>query len=328
MVAYAVRRLVGSVPVILFGLTLLFFLIHLAPGDPTLRFLDPSMGTAAREQISESFGLNRPLYIQYLSWLLRVLGHFDFGNSFNTGRPASSTVVEALGPTITVTGLALLCGLIIGMAGGVISAACRGTKTDRAITAIMLFFYSMPSFWLGIMLLGLFAVKLHWLPASQLTSVFHDQLTPWGRLADYLQHLVLPVTTLALVSAPVFARYLRTSMIEAMNSGHVLAARARGIAERKILVMYGLRNALIPLVSLAGMTIPVLFSGAVVIEVVFSLPGMGRVMVEAVLARDYPVILAASTLALVAVIVGNLLADIGYAAADPRVRFISSGKGQ
>ena len=159
-----------------------------------------------------------------------------------------------------------------------------------------------------------------WLPASQLTSVFHDQLNVVGRIFDYGKHLTLPVLTLGLVSAPTFSRYLRTSMIEALNSGYVLAARARGISEWRVLFKYGLRNALIPLISLVGMTIPLIFSGAVIIEVIFSLPGMGRVMVEAVLARDYPVILAASALAFVSVIMGNLLADIGYAIADPRVR--------
>ena len=320
MAAYALRRLLGSVPVLFIGLTLTFFLIHLAPGDPTLRFLDPSMGSSQREQIAENFGLNKPVHIQYLSWLSRVAGHLDFGNSFNNGRPASHMVREALPPTILVTGLALICALILGLVGGITSALFRGTKYDRMITAVMLFFYSMPVFWLGIVLLGLFAAKLHWLPASQLTSVFHDELTLSGRFLDYLRHLVLPVMTLALVSAATFARYLRTSMIEAMNSGYVLAARSRGISEWKIRLRYGLRNALIPQISLIGMSIPILFSGAVIIEVIFSLPGMGRIMVGAVMGRDYPVILAVSTLAFVSVIVGNLLADIGYALADPRVR--------
>ena len=320
MGTYALRRLWGSIPVLFFGLTLTFFLIHLAPGDPTLRFLDPSMGAGMTEQIEENFGLNKPLLFQYLSWLSRILGHFDFGNSFNNGRPASSILLNALPPTILVTGLALILALVLGIAGGTISAILHGTKYDRMITTISLFFYSMPAFWLGIMFLGLFAMKLQWLPASQLTSVFHDQLSFSGRLVDYTRHLILPVMTLSLVSAPTFSRYLRTSLINAMNSSYVLAARARGLPETKVIIKYGLRNALIPLISLVGMMIPLLFSGAVVIEVVFSLPGLGRVMVEAVLARDYPVILAASTLAFISVIVGNLLADIGYAIADPRVR--------
>lgn len=323
MGAYTIKRLIGSIPILFIGLTLTFFLVHLVPGDPTLRFLDPSMGVSLQEQISEKFGLNEPLHIQYISWMYRIVGHFDFGNSFNNGRPASDIILDALPPTILVTGFALICALMFGMIGGIGAAIFHGTKFDLIITTIMLFFYSMPVFWLGIMLLGFFAVNLNWLPASQLTSVFHDQLNILDRFTDYFRHLALPVITLGLVSAATFGRYLRTSMIDAMNSGYVLAARARGISEWKILVNYGLRNALIPLITLVGMTIPALFSGAVIIEVVFSLPGMGRIMVEAVLARDYPVILAASTMAFVAVIIGNLLADIGYAIADPRVRLES-----
>lgn len=320
MGTYVIRRLIGSIPVLFIGLTLTFFIIHLAPGDPTLRYLDPSMGTSMQEQISERYGLNEPLPVQYISWLYRIIGHFDFGYSFNNGRPASAIVLDALPPTILLTSLALVCGLILGILGGIGSAIFKGKNFDRIITVIMLFFYSMPTFWLGMMLLGLFAVKLNWLPASQLTSVFHDQLTFLAQLGDYFRHLVLPVITLGLGLAATFGRFLRTSMIEAMSSEYVLAARARGISELKIIFNYGFRNALMPLITLLGMMIPVLFSGAVVIEVIFSLPGMGRIMVEAVLARDYPVILATSTTAFVAIIIGNILADIGYTFADPRVQ--------
>jgi peptide/nickel transport system permease protein len=320
MIAYVLRRLLGSVPVILIGLSLTFFIIHLAPGDPTIRFLRPGTDPGLQEVIVSRFGLDQPLIVQYLTWLKRVIGHLDFGFSFHNGRPAAEVVLEALPPTILVTGLALLVGLGLGIAGGITAAVHQGTKYDRWITAILLFFYSMPAFWLGMLLLGLFAVKLNWLPASQLTSIFHSQLSPGARLLDYLKHLVLPVTTLGLVTAATFGRYLRASMIEALSSEYVLAARARGLNRRKVLVKYALRNALIPLISLVGMTIPVLFSGAVVIEVIFSLPGMGKTMVEAVMGRDYPVILAASMFAFGAVVVGNLLADIGYALADPRVR--------
>ena len=219
-----------------------------------------------------------------------------------------------------LTVFSLAVGLALGVTGGVVSAVRHGTGTDHLITALMLFFYSMPSFWLGTMLLAVFAVTLDWLPASQLTSVFHDRLGLAARIGDYAAHLILPVVTLGLASAATFGRFARTSIIEAMNSDYVVAARARGISQMQVLLNYGLRNALIPLISLAGLMVPALLSGAVVIEVVFSLPGMGRVMVAAALGRDYPVILAATALAFLAVVIGNLLADIGYTMADPRVR--------
>ncbi|MFQ6674935.1 MAG: ABC transporter permease [Fidelibacterota bacterium] len=275
MITYAVRRLLGSVPVVLIGVTLTFFLIYLAPGDPTLKFLDPSLGAPLQAQIAENFGLNRPVHVQYLSWLGRVVGHFDFGHSFRSGRPASRIVLTALPPTILVTGLGLLGGLILGMAGGIVSALLRGKRTDRWVTAVMLFFYSMPAFWLGMILLGLFALKLQWLPAAHLTSVFHDQLTPLGKAVDTARHIFLPVVTLSLISAAAFGRYVRSGLIEAMASDYVLAARARGVPQGKLVLNYGIRNALIPLITVAGMTFPVLFSGAVVIEVISPFPGWG-----------------------------------------------------
>ncbi|MCH8012791.1 MAG: ABC transporter permease [Candidatus Marinimicrobia bacterium] len=320
MVAYILRRLLGILPVLLIGLTFTFFIIHLAPGDPTTRFMDPSMDPALKEKIAERFGLNDPLHFQYFLWLKQVIFHFDFGNSFNSGRSASVIVFDALIPTILVTGLSLLFGLILGVLGGIFSAINHGNRVDKIITSVMLFFFSMPAFWLGMMLLGLFSIKLDWLPSSQLTSIFHDQLNIFGRISDYAKHLILPVLALGLSSTATFGRFIRSSMIEAMGSDYVTAAEARGISRGRIIIHYGFRNALIPLVTLIGFTIPVLFSGAVVIEVIFSLPGMGRVMVNAVLGRDYPVILAASTCAFLSVLAGNLLADIFYGIVDPRIQ--------
>lgn len=320
MVAYIFRRLLGILPVLLIGLTLTFFIIHLAPGDPTTRFMDPSMDPALKEKIAERFGLNDPLHLQYFLWLKQVIFHFDFGNSFNSGRSASIIVFNALIPTILVTGLSLLFGLILGVLGGIFSAINHGNRVDKIITSVMLFFFSIPAFWLGMMLLGLFSIKLDWLPSSQLTSIFHDQLNIFGRISDYAKHLILPVLALGLSSTATFGRFIRSSMIEAMGSDYVMAAEARGISRGRIIIHYGFRNALIPLVTLIGFTIPVLFSGAVVIEVIFSLPGMGRVMVNAVLGRDYPVILAASSCAFLSVLAGNLLADIFYGIVDPRIQ--------
>ena len=168
--------------------------------------------------------------------------------------------------------------------------------------------------------MGIFSIELGWLPGSQISSIFHERLSFFGKIGDYASHLILPVLTLGLTTAPVYGRFVRSSMVEVLNSDFIVSARARGLSERKVVFNYGLRNALLPLISILGTSFPALFSGAVIVEVIYSLPGMGRVMVDAALGRDYPVIMAASVVAFIAVIIGNLLADIGYAVADPRVR--------
>ena len=318
--AYLFRRLIGIVPVVLIGATLIFILVHLAPGDPATIFLDPNAAIHTREQIGERFGLDQSVATQYLKWLFGVIFHFDFGNSFTTGRPATEMIVEALEPTLILTVLSLILGIFIGIILGIYAAAWEGRAFDKAISAIMLFFYSMPSFLIGVLLLGLFAVRLDWLPSSQMASLFHNQLSFGGRILDSIRHLILPVTTLGISFSAVFFKYIRGSMVESLHSNYILAARARGVESGKIFYKYALRNSLLPFISTIGLTLPMLFSGALIIEIVFSLPGMGRVMFYAALARDYPVIIAAGSLAFFSVVVGNLLADVFYVIADPRIR--------
>lgn len=320
MVAYTFRRLLTAIPLLLLGISLTFFIIHLAPGDPADRFISPSMSPNIKESITKKFGLDQPLYSQYTSWLKNIVIDFDFGKSFANGRQVSDILSDALPPTLLLSSLSLIFGIVLGTAVGIYSALKAGSKTDKIITSLLLFFYSMPTFWLGLILLGIFAIGLNWLPASQINSIFYDRLGFFGKIGDYFAHLLLPVFTLGITTAPVFGRFVRSNMIEILNSDFIISARARGLSERKIIFTYGFRNALLPVISLIGNSIPALFSGAVVIEVIYSLPGMGRVMVDAVLGRDYPMIMAAGTVAFISVIIGNLLADLGYAAADPRVR--------
>jgi len=320
MLAYSIRRLITALPTLFLGVSLTFFIIRLAPGDPTDRFLTPSMSPKIKAAITEKFGLNEPLPVQYMTWAKNVALNFDFGKSFANGREASQVILDALPYTLLLSSLSLLFGVLLGLISGVYSALKAGTRTDRAITSILLFFYSVPSFWLGLILLGIFSIELNWLPGSQISSIFHDRLSFFGKIGDYASHLILPVLTLGLTTAPVYGRFVRSSMVEVLNSDFIVSARARGLSERKVVFNYGLRNALLPLISILGTSFPALFSGAVIVEVIYSLPGMGRVMVDAALGRDYPVIMAASVVAFIAVIIGNLLADIGYAVADPRVR--------
>lgn len=325
MVSYVIKRIAESIPTIIIGITLTFLVIHLSPGDPGSRFMDPSQPSEYREILQNRFGLNDALHIQYIKWLKQVLFHFDFGNSFYNGKPASGMVFSALRPTMLLAICSLIFALIVGIFLGIIAAVYRDALPDRILTAKMMFFFSTPSFWLGIMLLGIFSIKLGWFPASHLTSLYHDQLNWSGRFADYIHHLILPVITLGLPLSATFYRYVRTGMIEALESEYILASRARGLSVSKLLFHYSLKNSLIPLISVLGITIPALLSGALVVEVIFSLPGLGRTMVSAVFSRDYPIILAASTLAFVTVIVGNLLADVIYSMVDPRIRIKTRG---
>lgn len=319
---YFFRRIGDLVLVIFLGISLTFFIIHLAPGDPTLRFINPNSSPEVQQKMIERFGLDQPLMTRYFRWLDQVFLHGNFGHSLANGQPAGELVGAALGSTLLLCGLALLIAIIGGELLGIYAAARQDSFRDRCITGFMFFFYSMPAFWLGLILLGLLAVKLHWLPTGQIVSLFHNQLPFGQRIADYFRHLLLPVITLGLSMSAVFYRYLRSSMVEILQSEYITAARARGLNKRKILFKYAVPNALLPQISLIGMSVPFLFSGAVVVEVVFSLPGMGRLMADAVMARDYPVILAASILAFTAVAFGNFLADLVYQLADPRIRKI------
>lgn len=320
---FTLKRLLGVLSTLVIGITLTFIIIHLAPGDPSIRFVNPNQATVVQENIRARFGLNESLPVQYLKWIGAVVFRFDFGRSFYSGRPANAIIFSALGATLLLTLSTLLLALLIGILTGVYAALHKDRLSDRICTATMMLLFSIPSFWLGIMLIYIFANRLQWLPSSQLISLFHKELGFMGRIADYLRHLLLPTITLALPLAATFFRYVRSAMIEALQSEYITAARARGLKESKILYRYALRNALLPIISLLGVIIPALLSGVVIVEVIFSYPGVGRVIVSAVFSRDYPVILAATTLTFIFVVIGNLLADIFYGIADPRIGYFA-----
>ncbi len=320
MLAFVIRRVLWAVPILLIGLTVTFFIIHLIPGDPLLRFANPNFPVELQENLRTNFGLDRSVTAQYLAWLNRVIFHFDFGVSFQNGRAAGAIVWQAIPATVTVGGLALIIGLAFGIGIGIIAARNQNHWIDRILTNTALVFYSIPVFVLGLWLVNIFAVNLHWFPTAQLKSLYYDQLSLAGKFQDRLVHFVLPVLTLAVIQTATYARYIRDGLIEIYQSEYIKAAYARGLSRARILVRHALPNSLSPVISMVGMTLPLIFSGMVLIEVIYSIPGMGRVMVEAVMARDYPVILAAVSLAFTAVLIGNLLADILYAILDPRVR--------
>lgn len=318
MFKYFIIKLFKSIPVFIIGISLVFFIIHLSPGSPVTKYLSPQISTDVQNQIIKNFGLDQPILHRYFKWIRNIF-RFDFGYSLNNGIPVKNIIKVALVPTLLLSFCSLFWGLIFGTLIGIVAALKKNTFTDRIITSFMMFLYSTPSFWIGLLLLSAFAIKLHLFPSSQIISIFHNEFTFFQKIGDYISHLTLPVITMSLSISALFYKYTRTSMIDVMKSDYILAAKARGISHGKIIFKYALRNALLPNISILGLIIPVMFSGTVTIEVIFSLPGLGRTLVHAALARDYPVILGGSILAFIAVIISNIIADILYVVVDPRI---------
>jgi peptide/nickel transport system permease protein len=322
MIRYIAGRLLQAVPLLLGIATITFFIVHLAPGDPMDMFLEPrlrrQMDPEVIELMRQKFGLDQPIHVQYAKWLGN-LAQGDLGESFRYRRPVADLIVERVPYTLQLTVLALLFDAIIGIGLGIYSAVRQYSLADRAVTLGSLAVYSIPGFWLALMLVMVFSVNLGWFPTSQTRSLDYDLLSTWGKIGDQLWHLALPVFVLGVAQAAGTARYMRSRLLEVLSEEYVLAARARGLRERAVILRHALRNALIPIITIYGMSLPFLLGGAVLIERVFAWPGLGLLGVEAVETRDYPVILATTMMAAVLVVLGNLLADVLYAVADPRI---------
>ncbi|NLB34821.1 MAG: ABC transporter permease [Elusimicrobia bacterium] len=323
MKKYIFKRLLASIPVF-FGITILSFVImRLAPGSPVDTVsMSPGVDTRARERLYSSYGLERPLHIQYLSWLKRVVT-LDFGESFRDGEKVSSKIIERLPATLFLNLSALILIFSLSIPIGVISAVKQNTIIDRGLTFFVFLGYSIPSFALALLLMYFFGLKLGWLPVSGIVSVNFEFLSPMGKLADIILHLILPVMTLGLSGLAFISRYMRSSMLEVIGKDYIRAARARGVSEKSLIFNHAFKNALIPVVTMVGLLIPGLIGGSVVFETIFSWPGMGRLAYSAIMSRDYPVIMGVGVIMAVLTLLGNLLSDIGYAAVDPRIRYRS-----
>jgi peptide/nickel transport system permease protein len=325
VLGYLIKRLLGAIPLLLGILTLIFFIIHIAPGDPTARFFNPNVSPEVIAQMRRNLGLDQPLHIQYFRWLSAFL-RGDFGYSFGQMRPISEILPETLWNTVQLTGVSLIVIFIVGMLVGIVQAVRQYSATDNVATVVALFFYSMPSFWFALMLILVFSLKAsQWgwtlqFPASQMMSVGHEFLSPAEQVRDRLMHLILPATALGIGSAAGVARYMRGSMLEVIHQDFIRTARAKGLSERTVIFKHALRNALIPIITLLGLYLPFLLSGAVLVETIFAWPGMGRLIVDAIFQRDYPLVMATSFVIAAIVVLGNLIADVLYAVVDPRIR--------
>ncbi|OGC29094.1 diguanylate cyclase [candidate division WOR-1 bacterium RIFOXYB2_FULL_48_7] len=305
MKKYIINRLVQFIP-LLIGISLIsFFIMHLAPGDPTSLFIDPNVNPQELARVRANWGLDQPLYIQYFLWLKNAV-LLDFGRSYTTGQPVINEIAERLPMTLLLMIPAFALSLLITIPLGVLSAVKKNSWFDKGVTIFSFTGMAIPTFWLGLMLMLLFAVKLHWLPA--------------------VGNIILPLITMTVGSLAGMTRYQRAAMLEVLNQDYIRTARAKGLPERLVIYKHALRNALIPIVTLLGLSLPDLFGGAFIIETIFAWPGMGRLGVQSIFQRNYPVIMGIVMFSALLIIIGNLLADICYALVDPRIRYSKNDK--
>lgn len=321
MFRYIVKRLVGLIPVF-FGITLIsFFVIHLAPGKPTdiQSNLNPKVSFEARARLDKLYGLDKPIYIQYLGWLRRFLV-FDFGRSYLDDRLVSRKIMERIPITLLINISSILLILAIGIPLGVLSAVKRSSLIDRASTIFAFIGFSAPEFWLALLLMSLFSIGLGWLPISGIKSLDFEYYNLFGKIIDVARHIALPVTISAFGGLAGISRYTRTAMIGVIREDYIRTARAKGLRESAVIYKHALKNALLPVITILGLSVPGLIGGSVIFESIFAIPGMGRLFYESVMARDYPTIMGVLSVGAILTLLGNLLADIAYSYADPRIR--------
>lgn len=315
MGSFLARRALQALLLVAITLTLTFLLLDLAPGDPLTRYIDPSVAPSDVDRMRHSLGLDRPLHERFASWAgAFVTG--DFGMSLSAHRPVRDILAETIPRTLVLTSIALAVQLVLGVAAGTFAARNRRRAGDRVVSFVIVLLYAIPPFYLAYLLITAFAVEHSWLPTAGMA-------TPglanggWEWLVDRARYLIMPAIVLGVASAAGFARFTRGSMVDALSEDYVRTARAKGLSEARVM-WHAFRNALGVLITLAGLSAPLLLAGAVVVETVFAWPGMGSLMVNAIYARDYPVVLAINFIGACLVILGNFLADVAVLRADPR----------
>ncbi len=322
MYRYLLRRLLMMVP-LLIGITLISFtVIHLAPGEPTdmQTQMNPQASSDLQAKLHKQYGLDKPLPEQYLLWLSRLV-RLDFGESFaQDNRPVLGKITERLPVTILLNVLSLVVILTVALPLGVISAVRRNSFFDRATTVLVFVGFAMPSFWLALLMMDWLGVRLGVLPVSGLKSLGYEYMSLSEQLLDRIAHLVIPVFIAAIGGLAGFSRYMRSNMLDVIRQDYIMTARAKGLSERVVIYKHALRNALLPVITILGLSVPGLIGGSVIFETIFAIPGMGKLFYDGVMMRDYPLIMGVLVIGAVLTLVGNLLADVSYALADPRIR--------
>jgi peptide/nickel transport system permease protein len=310
---YIVRRIAQAIPLLFVISIVSFTLIKLAPGDPVLSFVTPNMGAEDVERIRQNLGLDQPMYVQYVVWLKNVLSG-DLGYSLVNHRPVAEMIIERLPATFGLMGASLLLSLLISIPLSMIAGSRQNSLFDRGLSLISYIGISIPSFWFGMMLIYFFAVELHWLPSMGMRTVGMD--SAW----DIIKHGILPCTVLTFMNVSVYMRYIRSNTISQLEEDYVQIQYAYGATKGTVLLRHVLKNVLLPVITILGMSLPELIAGAFITESVFSWPGMGSLGISAVHGLDYPIIMGITMMSSVLLVVGNLVADILYGVVDPRIK--------
>lgn len=334
MLRYLVKRVLWMIPMLI-GISLIsFFIMHLAPGDitSTEAAFDPKSSEESRQKLRALYHLDEPVIVQYGLWLERMV-HLDFGHSFAShqkpvfwaetdkdGNTTPGMIQEAMPVTLLMNVTGLLLTLTLAIPLGVMAAKRVAQWPDRAITLFNFIGFSLPGFWLSLLLMYWLGVIHPWFPISGLHSLHYDQLDAWGKLKDMGLHLFLPVVIPAITGLAGVTLFVKNGMLEVLSQDYVTTARAKGLSERTVTYRHALRNAMLPLITLIGLSLPGLIGGSVIAETIFAIPGMGKLFYEAVMMRDFPVVMGILTIGSALTLVGNLLADLAYAWADPRLR--------
>lgn len=322
MISYIVKRLLFMIP-LLIGITIICFVVmHLAPGSPTdmETQMNPRVSAEMKERLRAMYDLDKPLHQQYLIWVKKLLV-LDLGTSFSSDhRPVTDKILERLPITIALNILSMLLILLIAIPIGVLSAVHQNSFFDRITSVFVFTGFAMPTFWLALLLMILFGVQLGWLPISGIRSLNYEYLPAGKAFLDLIKHLVMPVLLSAFGGLAGFSRYMRANMLEVIRQDYITTARAKGLPEWVVIYKHALRNALLPLVTILGLSVPGLIGGSVIFETIFAIPGMGQLFYMAVMSRDYPTVMGILFIGAVLTLLGNLLADISYALVDPRIR--------
>jgi len=319
---YILKRLLLMIPVLL-GITVISFTVmKVAPGDPVslVSDLNPNMNEEAIKRIRAHYGLDEPIYVQYLKWLRNML-MLDFGRSFAPdNRPVIDKIMERIPITLLINVLSMALILVVAIPIGVMSAVKQNSLFDKGTTVFVFLGFAIPTFWLALLLMMLFGVKLGWLPISGFRSLNYAHLSGIERVIDIARHLILPVFVSAFGGLAGMSRYTRSNMLEVIRQDYITTARAKGLDERTVIFKHALRNALLPVITLLGLSVPGLIGGSVIFETIFAIPGMGQLFYQSVMMRDYPTIMGILVIGAVLTLVGNLIADLLYSVADPRIR--------
>lgn len=319
MKKYIVRRTLQLIP-ILIGITILtFVIVQLAPGNPMQTMINPKITPEELQQAQENMGLNEPIIVQYFTWLKEVVTG-NLGYTIKTGEPVAQLIFERLPATLLLTGSSFILAFVIGIPLGVFSATKQNKLPDYVLTFISFVGISIPSFFFGLGMIFIFALKLSWLPASGMQTIGGD-LTGIRLYFDYIKHVIMPALVLALPTVAVVMRFTRASMLEVLGQDFIRTARSKGLSDRVVYLKHALRNALIPVITIFGLSIPFLFGGAYITEYIFNWPGMGSLGIQAITGREYPIIMALNLITSILVMSGNLIADLMYGWSDPRIRY-------